>query len=123
MIRRPPISTRTDTLFPYTTLFRSPLAREGAEFGPLGDDVDQPAGRVAAEERALRPAQHLDALAIAKLGQADARPAAIDAVDEQADRAFEPRILADRADAADARGDIDLARRSAEHTSELPSLM
>src|SRR3546814_12157410 len=26
MIRRPPRSTRTDTLFPYTTLFRSPLA-------------------------------------------------------------------------------------------------
>src|SRR3546814_15564492 len=25
MIRRPPISTRTDTLFPYTTLFRSIL--------------------------------------------------------------------------------------------------
>src|SRR3546814_994192 len=25
MIRRPPISTRTDTLFPYTTLFRSLL--------------------------------------------------------------------------------------------------
>src|SRR3546814_13315053 len=25
MIRRPPISTRTDTLFPYTTLFRSGL--------------------------------------------------------------------------------------------------
>src|SRR3546814_3935405 len=24
MIRRPPIPTRTDTLFPYTTLFRSP---------------------------------------------------------------------------------------------------
>src|SRR3546814_14553221 len=24
MIRRPPRSTRTDTLFPYTTLFRSP---------------------------------------------------------------------------------------------------
>src|SRR3546814_13998275 len=28
MIRRPPISTRTDTLFPYTTLFRSDLASE-----------------------------------------------------------------------------------------------
>src|SRR3546814_14645149 len=28
MIRRPPISTRTDTLFPYTTLFRS-QARHG----------------------------------------------------------------------------------------------
>src|SRR3546814_9304337 len=32
MIRRPPRSTRTDTLFPYTTLFRSPYecaTREG----------------------------------------------------------------------------------------------
>src|SRR3546814_4010430 len=27
MIRRPPRSTRTDTLFPYTTLFRSPGPR------------------------------------------------------------------------------------------------
>src|SRR3546814_16108827 len=30
MIRRPPSSTRTDTLFPYTTLFRSDLALAGA---------------------------------------------------------------------------------------------
>src|SRR3546814_6002037 len=28
MIRRPPRSTRTDTLFPYTTLFRSAAVRE-----------------------------------------------------------------------------------------------
>src|SRR3546814_14997234 len=28
MIRRPPRSTRTDTLFPYTTLFRSLLRRK-----------------------------------------------------------------------------------------------
>src|SRR3546814_12439726 len=28
MRRRPPRSTRTDTLFPYTTLFRSPTAPE-----------------------------------------------------------------------------------------------
>src|SRR3546814_15983294 len=39
MIRRPPRSTRTDTLFPYTTLFRSPpdrvdrAAREGLRDG------------------------------------------------------------------------------------------
>src|SRR3546814_14222744 len=41
MIRRPPRSTRTDTLFPYTTLFRSLQSRleprahrkRGAEFG------------------------------------------------------------------------------------------
>src|SRR3546814_3457080 len=33
MIRRPPRSTRTDTLFPYTTLFRSPgdVATRNAE--------------------------------------------------------------------------------------------
>src|SRR3546814_13514657 len=30
MIRRPPRSTRTDTLFPYTTLFRSARAPAGA---------------------------------------------------------------------------------------------
>src|SRR3546814_8488873 len=30
MIRRPPRSTRTDTLFPYTTLFRSHEARAAA---------------------------------------------------------------------------------------------
>src|SRR3546814_5585303 len=29
MIRRPPRSTRTDTLFPYTTLFRSTFTRGG----------------------------------------------------------------------------------------------
>src|SRR3546814_6203389 len=29
MIRRPPRSTRTDTLFPYTTLFRSASSRRG----------------------------------------------------------------------------------------------
>src|SRR3546814_1739364 len=45
MIRRPPRSTRTDTLFPYTTLFRSPLSitailiEEEVAYGPnsLGD--------------------------------------------------------------------------------------
>src|SRR3546814_16614234 len=33
MIRRPPRSTRTDTLFPYTTLFRSRLD-EAHDLGP-----------------------------------------------------------------------------------------
>src|SRR3546814_13242374 len=30
MMRRPPISTRTDTLFPYTTLFRSVTLADGS---------------------------------------------------------------------------------------------
>src|SRR3546814_11415463 len=46
MIRRPPRSTRTDTLFPYTTLFRS--------FGGFEEWSDA----VAAEE--ARAAQRLD---------------------------------------------------------------
>src|SRR3546814_18965102 len=34
MIRRPPISTRTDTLFPYTTLFRSRMVSTYIERPP-----------------------------------------------------------------------------------------
>src|SRR3546814_5771852 len=34
MIRRPPRSTRTDTLFPYTTLFRSRQGREAVARTP-----------------------------------------------------------------------------------------
>src|SRR3546814_9557528 len=42
MIRRPPRSTRTDTLFPYTTLFRS----EDLDFKPLNElDIQTRRGR------------------------------------------------------------------------------
>src|SRR3546814_9058109 len=36
MLRRPPRSTRTDTLFPYTTLFRSPRGQEIEGRHPAG---------------------------------------------------------------------------------------
>src|SRR3546814_2561379 len=36
MIRRPPRSTRTDTLFPYTTLFRSPAPAAPGQARPAG---------------------------------------------------------------------------------------
>src|SRR3546814_4525754 len=42
MIRRPPRSTRTDTLFPYTTLFRSPEEFEAC----VRAAVEEAAGRV-----------------------------------------------------------------------------
>src|SRR3546814_13337901 len=42
MIRRPPRSTRTDTLFPYTTLFRSAVCRnEQRKTGPADREKDQ----------------------------------------------------------------------------------
>src|SRR3546814_12241633 len=51
MIRRPPSSTRTDTLFPYTTLFRSQsqrvLEEHGARFvltGGTGGQRQEPTG-------------------------------------------------------------------------------
>src|SRR3546814_1134825 len=50
MIRRPPRSTRTDTLFPYTTLFRS------SRSSPAGDSEDAERvldGGVAVECRSL----------------------------------------------------------------------
>src|SRR3546814_19616493 len=44
MIRRPPISTLTDTLFPYTTLFRSVMEVEAAIIGtPVLEHADQAA--------------------------------------------------------------------------------
>src|SRR3546814_14144592 len=39
MIRRPPRSTRTDTLFPYTTLFRSVVLQELGEARDTPDDI------------------------------------------------------------------------------------
>src|SRR3546814_11455686 len=41
LIRRPPRSTRTDTLFPYTTLFRSPVNGVLRIFEPRGTDAQR----------------------------------------------------------------------------------
>src|SRR3546814_8294622 len=41
MIRRPPRSTRTDTLFPYTTLFRSSVERVWSEFPVVEITADE----------------------------------------------------------------------------------
>src|SRR3546814_2441443 len=52
MIRRPPRSTRTDTLFPYTTLFRSLLLRSAAQIccarAALGQASAKPAPTISA---------------------------------------------------------------------------
>src|SRR3546814_9223095 len=39
MIRRPPRSTRTDTLFPYTTLFRSAAVKLNGSLGAMNYGV------------------------------------------------------------------------------------
>src|SRR3546814_13973602 len=68
MIRRPPRSTRTDTLFPYTTLFRASLGRfripgdmrrdleadeAVAAFGRVIDQAQQVRGRLGVADREM----------------------------------------------------------------------
>src|SRR3546814_1383520 len=60
MIRRPPRSTRTDTLFPYTTLFRSRSTRTELEIG------QQPA-------RQQHRHPHIDPAALGALRRDEAR--------------------------------------------------
>src|SRR3546814_3656117 len=65
MIRRPPRSTRTDTLFPYTTLFRAPgcvgRCTLGTPWRPRETEgLDGPAE--AAQINAMRPERTTDRL-------------------------------------------------------------
>src|SRR3546814_1720968 len=60
MIRRPPISTRTDTLFPYTTLFRSGTSR-GRRTTDRGHAA-RPCARPPAEQPRTRSEEHTSEL-------------------------------------------------------------
>src|SRR3546814_11432710 len=73
MLRRPPGSTRTDTLFPYTTLFRSLERRDpGLLPGPVPDGdlagVDAEPGRAAAPA----PAEQVEREGAVRVDVADA---------------------------------------------------
>src|SRR3546814_8518016 len=102
MIRRPPRSTRTDTLFPYTTLFRSAGGRAD---GDRGRDHDRRRGRFHLRFRATF---HASARAGRLLSRR--RPGQRAAQD---DRPLDVRPPQRR----------EVAMRSEEHTSELQSLM
>src|SRR3546814_7330942 len=110
MIRRPPRSTRTDTLFPYTTLFRS--IQSGLS---TSDDMPEPLSPDRFNEEKA-------AYTVRGAGQPDLETG-IAAIRETL-KTLPPRPGVYRMQ--DARGDVlyvGKARRSEEHTSELQSLM
>src|SRR3546814_3148312 len=130
MILRPPSSTRTDTLFPYTPLFRSPLikfraCRDARKVTGDGMEVRGGCGYIEefVEARLVRDA-HLGSIwegtsnivaldVLRAIQKTDALPALRRHIDT---------LLQEGAPCAPALADSQ-ARRSAEQTSELPSLM
>src|SRR3546814_1531360 len=99
MIRRPPRSTRTDTLFPYTTLFRSSRAEGRLAAGHLRRSPPEPSAR---RPRALR-------LGDGCLGRQQSRLCGETWLVGSGNRLCQSRAVHHR--------------RSEEHTSELQSLM
>src|SRR3546814_1635070 len=132
MIRRPPRSTRTDTLVPYTTLFRSvePLVGQPGDLGVEQAEVDvlAEAGHATVVQRRQDRGHRVHAahdvgdsdadlhrLALRLAGQAHDAAHALGQVVVAGAR----RIGAGLAEA----GDRAVDQRSEEHTSELQSLM
>src|SRR3546814_7158152 len=102
MIRRPPRSTRTDTLFPYTTLFRSDLRFANRVIGDRRRTARREAGVVEAIDVALADA--VDGEGVAAVVAAKARDAILTAAGVVAIEA-DARVEADDvADVAVERG-------------------
>src|SRR3546814_8981973 len=62
MIRRPPRSTRTDTLFPYTTLFRSSSSSGAPVGGSMSRIIISAVGRVMPSSRSEEHTSELQSL-------------------------------------------------------------
>src|SRR3546814_9502533 len=112
MIRRPPRSTRTDTLFPYTTLFRSDGGMASAT-ATVGDD-----GRSQLHDGFPVGIGHVGDQNVAGLDLVHFGDVGHDAyfarADFLADGAFGDQHFAGR---------FQAVARSEEHTSEIQSLM
>src|SRR3546814_4626501 len=102
MIRRPPRSTRTDTLFPYTTLFRS-TNKHRACLDPL------------LERKTSKEIARMIGLAKPTVDQRLTKARSILGVDTRDQAAVEYARLKKKYDR--------ITYRSEEHTSELQSLM
>src|SRR3546814_7687724 len=131
MIRRPPRSTRTDTLFPYTTLFRSPVDGNGSSLARRWiwqpDECRLPTLKLRVDFDDDLAASTSRCLVCKCVGEAiqwhlavnqDRHIAFVDGL-HQAPQTFTIGSVKDKAG-------FDLVRlrqKSEEHTAELPSLM
>src|SRR3546814_4011887 len=132
MIRRPPRSTRTDTLFPYTTLFRSPwlaisddgrtgqIMKGGQPFRPVYRALWDPAMRLEEMDRHGVDVQIISSTPIMFGYEYPAQRTAAwtERINDMGREQFarNPARLKSLAQ-------VPLQERSEEHTSELQSLM
>src|SRR3546814_2373535 len=124
MIRRPPISKRTDTLFPYTTLFRS--LDQGGPGANAADCVHGQAPNCSRNGDAVASHARPCAAPAAVLHRRSQRAAGHVLVDAVAGRGALARarpVATGRLRRLAARDRDAVPRRSEEHTSELQSLM
>src|SRR3546814_15848564 len=92
MIRRPPRSTRTDTLFPYTTLFRSAFASaaegeillhwQGLGYYSRARNMHSAAKAVVAEHAGVFPSRYDDLIKLKGIGEYTASAIASFSADE-----------------------------------------
>src|SRR3546814_2674083 len=138
MVRRPPSSTRTDTLFPYTPLFRSPGAicwpqavwhNYGSPCSlPLSsgepcDHLLRPEAAILIARRREREARHIDDVSIARgFREIPFPPAPWCGLPMRRFSPLAQVIQLGRRNARRSRQRMTMIR-SEEHTSELQSLM
>src|SRR3546814_1615216 len=115
MIRRPPRSTRTDTLFPYTTLFRSLLE--------VLDELGLAITLAVANSLQNARLGHAAEVGFDRRGPACGDHVEIDDLRQRVSMFHPVALVPGLVDGVDAEADAVGEQRSEEHTSELQSLM
>src|SRR3546814_3683159 len=130
MMRRPPRSTRTDTLFPYTTLFRSPVegfAIEGHGEIKVVADASRKAKELVqwATELQREPCSINELWVSTKCGESDTTSglASNPTVGNFIDKFDDLGATTCFGETSELTGAEQVCARSEEHTSELQSLM
>src|SRR3546814_6187014 len=121
MIRRPPRSTLTDTLFPYTTLFRSVEVLEGVVEDDEGHALHRRQGRLDLAGQGLEARRHALGIAVVEGFVGGVRRGQCGGDGADHDRGVvgvEPEVQVDGLMLV-----LVPFLRSEEHTSELQSLM